>query len=121
MGVLKNVCSVLTMRSMEEQFNEEECIRTLKLLSGDRNLEEMPHCDTMNYYLEKLSPDCLSHLWRQMVKKLIRNKSFYKGRLLRRYWRVIIDGTELFYFKEKHCKNCLVTKIEREKRDPVLP
>ena len=80
MGVLKNVCSVLTMRSMEEQFNEEECIRTLKLLSGDRNLEEMPHYDTLNYYLEKLSPDCLSDLRRQMVKKLIRNKSFIGSR-----------------------------------------
>lgn len=53
MGVLKNVCSVLTMKSMEEQFNEEECIRTLKIFSGDQNLEEMPHCDTLNYYLEK--------------------------------------------------------------------
>lgn len=46
------------MRSMEEQFNEEECIRTLRLLSGDQNLEEMPHGDTFNYYLEKLSLAC---------------------------------------------------------------
>lgn len=49
-----------------------------------------------------------------MVKKLIRNKSFYKGSLLGKYWRVIIDGTGLFYFREKHCKNCLVTKMEWE-------
>lgn len=72
------------------------------------------HCDTLNYYLEKLSPSCLSDLRKQMVKKLIRNKSFYKGRLLGKYWRVIIDGTGLFCFKEKHCENCLVTKIDRE-------
>ena len=26
-------------------------------------------------------------------KKLIRNKSFYKGRLLGRYWRVVIEAT----------------------------
>ena len=114
MGVLKNICSVLTMRSMEEQFNEDECIRTLKLLSGDQNLEEMPHCDTLNYYLEKLSPACLSNLRKQMVKKLIQNKSFYKGRLLGKYWRVILDGTGLYYFKEKHCENCLVTKIDQK-------
>ncbi|CVI71268.1 hypothetical protein NDGK_02162 [Clostridiales bacterium CHKCI001] len=100
------------MRSMEEPFNEEECIRTLRLLSGDQNLEEMPHCDTLNYYLEKLSPACLSNLRKQMVKKLIWNKSFYKGRLLGKYWRVILDGTGLYYFKEKHCENCLVTKID---------
>lgn len=55
MGILKNICAVKTMRSMEEQFNEENCIDTLKILSGDRNLAEMPHSDTLNYYLEKLS------------------------------------------------------------------
>ncbi len=58
MGILKNVCAVKTMRSMEEQFNEETCIDTLKILSGDQNLAEMPHSDTLNYYLEKLSPNC---------------------------------------------------------------
>ena len=26
-------------------------------------------------------------------KKLIRNKSFYKGRLLGRYWRVVVEAT----------------------------
>ena len=77
-------------------------------------MKEIPHCDTLNYYLEKLSPSCLSDVRRHMVKNLIRNKSFYKGRLLGKYWRVIIDGTGLFYFREKHCENCLVTKVERE-------
>ncbi len=34
MGILKNVCAQLSMRQMEENFNEENCIRTLRLLSG---------------------------------------------------------------------------------------
>ena len=114
MGLLKNVCAVKTMRSMEEKFNEEECIATLRLLSGDQDLEEMPHHDTLNYYLEKLSPGCLSDVRKRMVKSLIRMKSFYRSRLLGKYWRVIIDGTGLFYFKEKHCENCLVTTVTRE-------
>ena len=62
MRILKNVCSVRSMRSMEENFNEEECIRTLKILSGDTELYEIPHYDTLNYYLEKLSPECLSDI-----------------------------------------------------------
>ena len=96
---------------MEENFNEETCIRTLKILSCDPGLDEMPHYDTLNYYLEKLSPSCLADIRRQMVKSLIHNKSFYRGKLLGKYWRVIIDGTGLFYFKEKHCENCLVTTV----------
>lgn len=115
MGILKNICAVKTMRSMEEQFNEETCIDTLRILSGDRDLVEMPHYDTLNYYLERLSPKCLAEIRKQMVKRLIRMKSFNGAKLLGKYWRVIIDGTGLFCFKEKHCENCLVTTVTREK------
>ncbi len=55
MGILKNMCAVKSMRSMEETFNEQQCIDTLRLLSGDQGLVEMPHSDTVNYYLERLS------------------------------------------------------------------
>ena len=110
MGILKNICGQYSMREMEENFNDDNCIATLKLLSGNQYLEEMPHYDTVNYYLEKLSPDCLSELRKKMVKSLIKGKQFNRNRLLGKYWRVILDGTGLFYFKEKHCDNCLCTE-----------
>ena len=109
MAILKNVCGQHSMREMEENFNEETCIETLRIMSGNRHLEEMPHYDTLNYYLEKLSSECLSDLRKRMVTSLIRGKQFNRNRLLGRYWRVILDGTGLFYFKEKHCENCLCT------------
>ena len=90
------------MRQMEEKFNEQTCIETLRLLSGDRRLEEMPHYDTLNCYLEKLSPQCLSEIRRKLVASLLRMKQFYRARLLGKYWRVILDGTGLFYFRERH-------------------
>lgn len=45
-----------------------------------------------------------------MVKSLIKGKQFNRNRLSGKYWRVILDGTGLFYFKEKHCDNCLCTE-----------
>lgn len=63
---------------MEEEFNEETCIETLRLLSDDQNLEEMSHYDTLNYYLEKLSPKCLADVRKNMIKSLIRMKSFWR-------------------------------------------
>ena len=114
MGILKNMCAVKSMRSMEETFNEQQCIDTLRFLSGDQKLMEMPHADTLNYYLERLSPECLAGVRKKMVKSLIRKKSFSRSKLSGKYWRVIIDGTGLFYFREKHCENCLVTTITRE-------
>lgn len=84
MGILKNICTLKTMRSMEEQFNEENYIDTLSILSGDSNLTEMPHSDTLNYYLEKLSPECLRDVSEHMIKSLLRMKSFNRARLLGR-------------------------------------
>ena len=51
MGILKNICAIETMRGMDEQFNEENCIDTLSILSGDDSLYEMPHRDSLNNYL----------------------------------------------------------------------
>ena len=107
MGILKNICSVESMRKMEDMFNEDTCIQTLSLFSGHRGLEEMPHSDTLNYYLEKQSPEHLSQLREKMVKKLLKGKTFHKARLLGKYWRIILDGTGIFYFRERHCQNCL--------------
>lgn len=114
MGLLKNLCGVVSMNSMEEQFNEETCIQTLRILSGDKGLQEMPHADTLNYYLKKLTPSCLDGLRKKMIHSLIRMKSFHRGKLLGKYWRIILDGTGLFYFKEKHCENCLTRTVIRE-------
>ena len=109
MAILKNVCGQHSMREMEENFNKETCIDTLRIMSGNSRLEEMPHYDTLNYYLERLSPECLCGLRKKMITSLIRGKQFHKGRLQGKYWKVILDGTGLFYFKEKHCENCLCT------------
>lgn len=114
MGIMKNICSLESMRQMEEAFNEENCIHTLRILSGNDRLEEMPHYDTLNNYLECLSPEYLSELRRKMIISLIRGKQFYRNRLLGKYWRVILDGTGLFCFKERHCPNCLCTTLKDE-------
>ena len=71
MAILKNVCSQYSMREMEENFNNENSIHTLSLMSGNTELEEMPHYDTLNYYLERLSLECLSDLRKKMVTSLI--------------------------------------------------
>ena len=41
MELLKNLCGVKTMHSMEEQFNEKNCIETLWILSGNKNLNDL--------------------------------------------------------------------------------
>lgn len=108
LGLLKNICSVESMHSMDDLFNEENCIRTLSVMSGNTKLEEIPHCDTLNYYLMRLSPECLSGIRKRMVATLIRSHKFDDARMPNGSWRIIFDGTGVQYFKEKHCKHCLV-------------
>ena len=79
MGLLKNVCGQYSMRGMDENFNEENCIDTLRILSGNKKLNEMSHYDTLNYYLERLSPECVSSLRKKMVTSLIRGKNVDEG------------------------------------------
>ena len=114
MGIVKNICGQHSMREMEENFNQTNCIETLRIMSGNGKLQEMPHYDTLNYYLEKLAPECLDGLRKKMVTSLIRGKYFNRGRLFGKYWRIILDGTGLHYFKEKHCDNCLCTTRKLE-------
>lgn len=74
----------------------------------------MTQYDTLNYYLERLSPQCLSDLRAKMLTSLIREQQFYKGRLIGKYWRIVLDGTQLFCIKEKHCEHCLRTSRTTE-------
>ena len=111
LGILKNICAIKSMRQMEEVFNEIVCADTLRILSGNVKTKEIPHYDTLNYYLERLSPECLSDLRKKMIVSLIRGKHFYGNRLLGKYWRVILDGTETVRFHERHCENCLKTQV----------
>ena len=113
-GILKNICGQKTMTGMDEMFNEETCIRTLSLFSGDKNLQEMPHKDSLNYYLSKLNPQELIGIREKMSKKLIRSKQFNQARLSNKAWRVILDGTGTHYYKEKPDEYCLVTKRKNE-------
>lgn len=45
-----------------------------------------------------------------MIRRLLRKKVLYPFRLLDKYFRIAIDGTRLFSFKERHCPHCLKTK-----------
>lgn len=114
MALAKNACHVESMRQMDEKFNEENCIQTLRILSGDDSLEEMPHRDTLNYYLKKLSPKCLADLRKKMVKSLLERKTFADCKLLGKYWRIIIDGTDIAHFYDNTKYEHLIHQTQKD-------
>ena len=67
----------------------------------------LPHMDTVDNLLRILDESHLEILKRELLKKLIKKKSFYKYKLLGKYYRVVIDGTHVITVNEGHCEHCL--------------
>jgi len=75
-------------------------------LWGEKGIEKIPHGDTINYLLERMTPKEIGAIRTRMVKELIRRKCFQNGRLVG-YYLIAIDGSRIFSFKARHCEKCL--------------
>jgi len=109
MCIMKNVSGIVTMRSMNEAFNEETAIQNLAYIADDVQLNEMPDWQTANDYLKRLNTSEIEEIRRRMIGRLLRCKQFDRYKF-EGCWKIIIDGTGIAYFKERHCEHDLVTK-----------
>jgi hypothetical protein len=111
--MLKNVCSIVSMQDMSEKFEEGECKKSIYRILGIDEKETLPHYVTINECLAKLDTEELEKVRKKMIYNLIRKKSFDEAKFLAKYWLVIVDGTQLFCFKERHCSHCLTKTINK--------
>jgi hypothetical protein len=105
--ILKNMTGQKSMRTMSENFNKEECMENVGKALGLESLEELPHYDTINDFLSGLDIEELEKIRTLMIKELLKKRCFETFRIEGKYWGVIIDGTGLHTFREKHCNHCL--------------
>lgn len=96
-----------SMRTMSDNFNKEECIENVSKILGVESLEALPHYDTINDFLSGLDIEELEKIRTYMIKELLKKRCFENYRIEGKYWGVIIDGTGLHTFHEKHCSHCL--------------
>ena len=100
------LCGKTSMRSLTETMNTDICIKNIsKILEID--LDEIPHYDTINDVFEQVNSEELRRIQKYMVTKLIRSKMFEKYRFMDKYYQIVVDGTHLVTFKERHCNHCL--------------
>jgi hypothetical protein len=111
--ILKNVCSIESMQEMVEEFNEDECVKNIYRILGLEEKQYLPHYVTINECLSKLDTKELENIRKGMVYNLIRKKSFDDGKFMEKYWLVIVDATQLFCFRERHCEHCLTKTIKK--------
>jgi hypothetical protein len=115
--ILKNVCSITSMQGMTDKFNNCKCVENVCGILGKDPREFLPHYVTINECLERLEPEELDQLRKKIIYTLLRKRSFENAKFLNKYWLVIIDATQLFYFNEKHCEHCLKKTINKGKED----
>jgi hypothetical protein len=70
-------------------------------------VETCPHGDTLAAAYRRLSVSEIQEVVTGTVETLIRRKVLYPYRLLERYFLVVIDGTGVLTFPERHCPHCL--------------
>ena len=110
------LCGIKSMRETTKVFNTEETIQNIANLL-EIELEEIPHYDTINEVFEKLEIDELRKIQKYMVQRLIRSKMFDKYRYKGKYFQIVIDGTGMVTFKERHCSNCLKKTYNKGEED----
>lgn len=100
------LCGIKSMRQTTENFNTEETIENISNLL-EVELEEIPHYDTINEVFKKIDIEEVRRIQKYMVQRLILSKMFDKYRYKGKYFQIVIDGTGLVTFKERHCEHCL--------------
>ncbi len=105
--ILRDMTGVVSMRAINDAFNSENAIRNLGMLSDDSDISEMPDWQTMNNDFERIDPSGVERVLPDLIERLIKTRQFEKYRVQKCY-PVILDGTGIAYFKEKHSEHDLV-------------
>lgn len=101
------MCEIKSMHELTREFNTEDTIKNIAQICG-LELEEIPHCDTINDVFENIKPEEIEEIIKYMINKMIRNKMLKKYKIRGQYYHIVVDGTGLATSKKKYNKNCLV-------------
>lgn len=97
-----------SMRHINETFNCETFIDNCRILF-DETSDEVPHGDTINYYLKRVCIDELRDILYGMVRSLLKKRFLDDFRINRKYYHVIIDGVQIYSYDKNHIEGSIKT------------
>ena len=112
--LLALMCEIKSMQELTREFNTEEAIKNIAQICS-LELDEIPHCDTINDIFENTKPEEIEKIKKYMINRLIRSKMLEKYKIRGKYYHVVVDGTGLATSRNKYNKNCLVKRKTDEK------
>ena len=98
---------IKSMQELTRDFNTEETIKNIAKIC-EIELDEIPHCDTINDVFENIEVEEIEEIRKYMINRIIRSRMLDKYKIRDRYYHVVIDGTGLAASKKKYNENCLV-------------
>ncbi|MEG2610610.1 MAG: transposase [Bacilli bacterium] len=101
------MCEIKTMQGLTREFNTNETVKNIAQICG-LELEELPHCDTINDVFKKIEIEEIEKIIKYMINKLIRNKMLEKYKIRDKYYHIVVDGTGLATSRKRYNKNCIV-------------
>lgn len=75
----------------------------------------MPHGDSVHNVIEGLDETQLERLKQQMIRALLKRKTFHKNRYRGRWFRIAVDGSGVVSFDHPHCDQCLTKTSKKGK------
>ena len=70
-------------------------ISNIGFLCEESNVTELPYWETIHDFLKNFDPEELQTIIVELVRHLIRSRAFEQARIHKKYWQIIIDGTQL--------------------------
>lgn len=101
------MCEIKSMHGLTMKFNTEETIKNIAQICG-LELEEIPHCDTINDVFKIIKPEEIEEIIKYMINKMIRNKMLEKYNIRGKYYHIVVDETGLATSKKKMYPNKIV-------------
>ena len=105
--LLALICEIKSMQEITREFNTEAAIENIATICG-LNLEEIPHCDTINDVFRNVKVSEIEEIRKYMIVKMIRNKMLSRFKIRGQYYHIIVDGTGLATSRKKYNENCLI-------------
>lgn len=99
--------SIKSMNEMTSEFNTKQAVENIAKIC-DLELEEIPHCDTINDVFEQIKVNEIEEIRKYIITRLIRGKIVNKFLIRDKYYHIIVDGTGLATSRKKYNTNCLV-------------
>ena len=104
-GVLMFACRLAARRQIAHLLRHNGPVAAkFQALFG---VETCPHGDTLNALFARVEPAQVQAVVTDMVATLIRQKVLSFSRLLGQYYLIVMDGTGVLVFSERHCPHCL--------------